>query len=480
MFERLKICAVAGAALALSACAGLDKAPARPEVTLPAAYPGAAASAGGVDARWWELYRDETLAALLREALEKNRDVRIAAARIVEARALIGPADLARLPQVSVGADGSRQQLSQNGQFVFAPGQDRRLSLYGASVNLSYEADVWGRVSSLAQAARADFLATSYAAETVRIALIADVAGAYFDILVLRGEVRYTREALATREKFLDLTRRRHEGGRASLADVARAESSLAQARARLPQLELAAAQTANRLAVLVGRGLADPAALVPAAATLPAAPEVPAGLPSSLLERRPDILSAGQELLGASSRVRAQRAALLPTLSLTGVLGTQSRELGDLFTGPAGRWSLGLSLLAPLLDAQRNRYQVEAQEARELQAALRYEKAVENAFREVSDALVARVRQAEARAASEAQVRSLTRLADIAVKRYEAGITSYFEVVDAQTELLNAQINAAEAQRSLLAATVQLYKALGGGWDPQGVRAAQADSVRR
>ena len=471
----LPIAALCGALL-LSACADLDKRPLQAGAVVPQAYPGVAPGAAEAAADWRELYKDPHLAALIAEALASNRDVRIALARVQEARAQVGPAEYAQLPQVSIGGDATRQQLPQRGQIVFAPGQDRRLSLYGASVNASYELDVWGRVSSLTEAARAEFLASRYAAETVRIGLIAEVAIAYFDILALRSEAGMTRDSIVTRERFLDLTRRRYEGGRASQAEVARAEAALAQARTRLPQLELALAQSANRLALLVGRQAGDPAALVPPAAALPEAPVVPAGLPSQLLERRPDLLAAGQELVSASSRVRAQRAALLPSLSLTGALGTQSRDLGELFNGPSGRWSFGLALLAPIIDAQRNRYAIETQEARELQAALRYEKAVQVAFREVSDALAARTMQAQVRDAARAQIGSQARLADIALRRYEAGVSSYFEVVDAQAELLNARIAEAEAQRALLGAGVQLYRALGGGWNPAspGIDSAQ------
>ena len=454
-------------AFMLAGCAGPAKDPARPDIELPAAYRDAGGAAQAANQPWWELYKHEALVALIREALDKNRDLRFAAARIEEARALVGPSELAQRPQLSIGASGNRQLLPQNGQFLFAPGTDRHLRLYGVSVNASYEIDFWGRVSGLTQAARADFLSTRYAGEVVRIGLVADVATAYFDILALRREAAVTRDSISNREKFVDLTRRRYEGGRASMADVARAESSLAAARGRLPQLELSVALSENRLAVLVGRGQGTPGALVPVSATLPVAPDVPAGLPSSLLERRPDILAAGQDLLAATGRVKSQRASLLPSLTLTGSLGTQSRQLSQLFTGPAGTWSFGFALLEPLINADRNRYQVEAQEAREKQAALRFEKVVEGAFREVSDSIVSRSKQGEVKAASEAQVKSLVRLADIAVKRYEAGIATYFEVVDAQTELLNAEIAAAEAQRSLLGASVSLYKALGGGWDP-------------
>lgn len=459
------------ACLLLGGCALTGKEAAKPDIVLPAAFRDGGPR-GEIDGQWWTLYRDARLVALIRESLEANRDVRIAVARIEEARAQVGPAELAQLPQLGGSAGASRQQYPQNGQFQLAPGASRQVPLYGGSLAASYEFDFWGRIASLAEVARAELLATRYAAETVRIGLIASVATAYFDILALRREVEVTREAIANREKFLDLTRRREQAGRASLAEVARAEGSLAAARARLAQLQLSVAQTGNRLAVLVGRGQGDPSALVASDARLPEAPEVPAGLPSALLERRPDILAAEQNLLGATGRVRTQRAALLPSVSLTGSLGTQSRDLAQLFSGPAGTWSIGVSLLTPLIDADRNRYRVQAQEAIEKQAALRYEKAVENAFREVSDAIVARARQAEVRAALTAQVDAQQRLRDIALRRYEVGIAAYFEVVDAQTGLLNAQIAAAEAQRALLGSSVDLYRALGGGWNPGEFRA--------
>ncbi len=470
----LKAATAGTLALLVAACATPSKEPARPDIELPAAFRDGG-TGDGANQQWWSLYKDEALVALIREALQRNRDIRIAAARVEEARALVGPAELAQLPQLSVGASAVNQQLPQNGQFLFAPGANRRIPLYGVTANASYEIDFWGRIASLADSARADFLSTRYAAEVVKTALVADVATAYFDVLALRREAAITRDAIVTREKFVDLTRRRYEGGRASQVDVARAESSLAAARTRLPQLELSSAQVENKLAVLVGRGQGDPSALIPAAAKLPAAPDVPAGLPSRLLERRPDILAAQQDLLAATGRTKAQRAALLPSVTLTGMLGTQSRELSQLFGGGSGTWSLGAALLAPLIDADRNKFRVQAQEAREAQAALRYEKAVETAFREVSDSIVARAKQAEVRASSESQVRALARVVDLALKRYEAGLAAYFEVVDAQAELLNVEIALAEAQRSLLGATVSLYKALGGGWEPEALRDAQA-----
>lgn len=473
--------ALLAAVVFAAGCAVPGKQPAKVEIELPAAYAGGANRGNEVDGRWWSLYGDEALSGLIREALDRNRDARIAAARVEEARALVGPADLSKLPRLSAGAGMSHQQLPQNAQFQMPAGTNRRIGLHGASVDAAYEIDLWGRIASLSEVARSTLLSTQYAEQTVRIGLIADVATAYFDVLTLRREVEVTADSIANRDKFVDLTRKRHAAGRASLAEVARAESSLAQAAARRPLLELGLAQSGNRLAVLIGRMSADTAKLVPAAAKLPSPPEIPAGLPAQLLQRRPDILAAEHELVGAGGRVRAQRAALLPGVTLTGSLGTQSRDLSQLFSGPGGSWSLGVALLAPIIDAERNRFRVQAQEAVEKQAALRYEKAVESALREVLDALAARSLQAEALSAAQAQASSLQQLAGFALRRYEAGAATYLEVVDAQGELLNAQIGLAEARRNLLAATVFLYKALGGGWDPEAVRAAATgDSARQ
>lgn len=468
MRERLLAALLAGAVLA-TGCAAPRKEPDR-RVPVPDAYRAASeadALASGAARRWWELYRDPALTALIGAALERNRDLSIAVARIEEAEALLGPALYAGLPQVGIGASATRQQQTLRGLFPLPPGA-RLATIYGTAVSSSFEVDVWGRLRSLENAFRSDLLASRYARETIVITLIGDVAATYFDILALREQLRLTHDTIRTREEFLELTRRRFDAGRASAVEVSRAEGALLGVRARVPPLAQQIGQLENRLAILAGRPLGDAGALVPVDARLPAPPEVPAGLPSALLERRPDLLAATAEMDAASHRARAQRAALFPTIGLTGSIGSTSRELGELFSGPAGTWSFGLSLFAPLLDAGRNKYLVEAQEARERQAVLRYQRTVEAAFREVADALIARSRIAELRATLARQVVALERAARLADQRFRAGLAAYFEVIDAQTELLAARLLENEAQRAQLATLVGLYKSLGGGWDPE------------
>ncbi len=458
------------AALLLGACAGARQAPVEVELALPDTFRGGSMEErlrSGAELPWWETYRDPALTRLIAQALERNRDIQLAVARIEETRALIGPAEYAELPRLSIGADLGRERQPQNYRFNLPPGASRDLRLYGLTANASYEVDLWGRLKSLEAAVRADYLASRFARETVAIALIGDVAQAYFDILSIRQQLVLTRSTLDGRRAFLDLTRRRFEGGRSSAVEVSRAQAALLGVQARIPSLEQQLAQLENRLALLVGGLAGDPQALVAVDARLPLPPDVPAGLPSALLDRRPDLLAARQELESASFRADAQRAALLPTISLTAALGLQSRSLADLLSGPATTWGLGAGLLQPIVDASRNKFLAQAQAARERQALVRYQRAAEQALREVSDALVARTRQAELRDALAGQAKALERAATLAEQRFKAGLAAYFEVIDAQTELLAVQLAENDARRALLAATVGLYKALGGGWDP-------------
>lgn len=453
----------------LVGCVGARKEPLRVDVNVPASYRGEASGdvlRNGADLPWWETYRDPVLTRLIAQALERNRDVQLAVARIEETRALIGPAEYAELPRLSIGSDVAREYQPRNFRFTLPDSGTRDLRLYGVAVNASYEVDVWGRIRSLEAAVRAEYLASRFARETVAITLIGDVAQTYFDILSARQQISLARSTLRTRGEFLDLTQRRFDGGRASGVEVSRAQGALLGVQARIPPLEQQLGQLENRLAILVGRPLQPDDLQLPTDARLPDPPDVPAGLPSALLERRPDLFAAQQDLESASFRSDAQRALLFPTISLTATLGLQSRALGDLLTGGATTWALGAGILQPLIDSTRNKFLVQAQEARERQALIRYQRATEQAFREVSDSLIARSRQAELRGTLSEQVRALTRAATLSEQRFKAGLAAYFEVIDAQTELLSAQVAENEAQRALLTATVGLYKSLGGGWD--------------
>lgn len=434
----------------------------RPDLDVPSAFrmqQETPAPDSIADSGWWELYRDPALQTLIRTALEQNRDVRIATARIDEARALVGQNRLAQFPQVngSAGATRARSRVGGNVQLT---------TIYDAQLGVSYELDLWRRLASLTEAARADLLATVFAREAVRISLIANVATAYFDLATLDQQLNITRRTVATRQRFLDLTQSRFRAGVASGLDVSRAEASLALARANLPDLERQIAQTENLLQVLLGQNPGPVVRSGTELAALPTPPDVPAGLPSALLARRPDLRQAEYGLTGANARVRAARAALFPDIPLTGSLGVQSLALSRLFTGPTALWSIGFDVVQPILNANRNAYLVEGARAREEQALLQYQQSVAQAFREVADALAARRGFAEFRKAQEEQVRALEAASRRVLRRYEIGFSSYFEVVDADRDLFNAELLLVQADRNTRVALVQLYRALGGGWE--------------
>ena len=271
---------------------------------------------------------------------------------------------------------------------------------------------------------------------------------------------------MGTREKFVELTRAQFNRGVVSGLDVNRADASLATARAAIPDLKSQIAQAENLLQVLLGE---NPAPILREAATaaqyFPAPPEVPTGLPAALLERRPDLRPAENNLIGANARLKAVKASLFPTISLTGSFGSQSAALANLFSGPAKIWSFGIGLLQPIIDANRNIYQVDIYTAREKQVMLQYQQTVAQAFREVSDALAARQGYAETLRAQDEQITALRAAREQVLKRYNIGFSSYFEVIDAEKALYDAESARVAVYRNTLTSLVQLYKALGGGW---------------
>jgi multidrug efflux system outer membrane protein len=334
------------------------------------------------------------------------------------------------------------------------------------SIGASYEIDLWRRVSSLNAAARADLLASQFARDTVRISVLSNVATAYFTLRALDLQLATAEKTLALREDFLKLTRAQFDRGVVSGLDVNRAEASAATARAAIPDLKAQVAQTENLLQILTG---ANPGPIVRGdagtALSLLPPPEVPVGLPSTLLERRPDLRQAENALIGANARLKAVKAALFPTISLTGALGSQSAAYGNLFSGPAQTWSFGLALLQPIIDANRNKFQVQIYTAREQQSILAYQQTVTQAFREVGDALAARTGSSDALRVQNEQVTALRSAREQVGKRYAAGYSSYFEVIDADRALFDAELARVQAYRNSMIALVQLYKALGGGW---------------
>lgn len=434
----------------------------RPELETPAAYRGGTEAPAGNESaamlKWWDVYEDETLRELIRTALENNYDVKVAAARVEESRALAGVSGVARIPQVSVGANASRSR-----KYVNQPGVNPETGDYKAVVDASYEVDLWGRLASLDEAARANLLSSEYAAETVRTALISDVATAYFDLLASDRELEIADRTVENRREFLELTNKQFDQGTVSMLEVGRAAASLSQAAASVPDIKRRIEQTENRISILLGN---PPGPVTRTKGEdMPVPPDVPAGLPSELVERRPDIRQAEADLMAANAQVNATKALLYPTITLTGQMGIESGSLRSLFGDPTGIWSVAAGILQPILNANRTGYQVDAAQARKDQATLRYYDTLVRSFRDVSDALVARTRYAELEKVQKLQVEQLHCALDLATTRYKAGYSAYFEVIEADGALFSAELGQVQARRNALVSAVSLYKALGGGW---------------
>ncbi|MBV8519063.1 MAG: efflux transporter outer membrane subunit [Acidobacteria bacterium] len=433
----------------------------RPNVALPDQFYGATSPADAAslaDVAWFDLFRDPTLRTLIDESLRNGFDVRIAAARVEEARARYGIAGSLRYPNVGYNALYEYGHTSE-----FASPSNTTGGFIVANVNVGWEADLWGRIRRLNEAARADYLATEEARRGVLLSLIAEVASAYFDLRELDAELEIARRNTAAFQNTADLFRRRAEGGTASGLDTARAEALLAVESAQIPLLERAIVAKENQLNLLLGRMPAPiPRGLALSEQPLP--PSVPAGLPSALLLRRPDIRGAEQNLIAANADIGVAQAAFYPTLSLTGLLGGQSPELATLLGG-GHTWSMQAGLLGPIFNAGRLRNQRRVALAQFDEARAAYERAITAALGEVSTDLVSNEKLAEAetlRAKAAASDRDAVRLATL---RYESGFSAYFEVLDAQEQLLAAETGLAQLRRDRLVALVDLYRALGGGW---------------
>ena len=462
--------AALGLAALLAGCAGLNPDYTRPAVDLPQAWRDAPAE--GVraqEAPWWKVYGDPVLDRLIEEALANNASVMLALARVDEARAALGATSAEQLPYVTASANRNRTRLSQRGATPLPPGFDPEHNDTRVSADVSYEIDLWGRLRNATQAARAELLATEAARETVRIALTSDVAQGYFALRALDAQLAATRRSLATRTEALELQKKRAQLGDISEYDYRQLEADVAAERAQVPVLEQQRAQQENALAVLLGR---SPRAIYEGALEAGTDPEeqtvaivVPSGLPSDLLLRRPDLVQAEQTLVAANARVAVARAAYFPRISLTGSLGSESVALSDLFTGPAGIWQAAIAVSQPIYGGGRFDAQVEAAGARERQALARYRLAIQNAFRDVRNALVAQAKARERLAAEGDRAAALRTTLRFARLRYVNGMTSQLEVLDAERNLLAAEQNRIDALRAQRAAIADLFKALGGVW---------------
>jgi len=440
----------------------------RPKLEVPAAYrfqsPATAESLA--DQGWWEIYHDPTLKVLLRDALTNNLDARIAATRVDEARALLGSTRLQQVPQVSATFSGERQRTSD---YARPPGSPPISNVFSLEGSLSYEVDFWGKYRRATEAARAQLLSSEYARDDVASGLVSSVATAYFTLQTLDEQLAITHRTVETRQKFVELTQAQHERGTVSGLDVATAQAQLAVAQANLPDLQRQIGLAEDQLSVLLGH---NPDAIVRNAdgelrrmSVSPSPPVPPAGLPSNLLDRRPDLREAEQNLVAANAQIGVAKANLFPTITLTGADGGLSTALSKLFTTPAQTWSFGGSVLQPLINSQRNFYQLELADAQKRQALLQYQKNVQVAFQEVSDALLARQKYAEFQVAQQAQVDAQRKANTIALARYRVGYSSYFDVINADRDLFGAELSLSAAHLNTLLSVVQLYRALGGGW---------------
>jgi multidrug efflux system outer membrane protein len=442
----------------------------RPAVKTPDTFRGADAAAPTDqtsigDLKWFEVFKDEELQKLVRTAMVQNYDLRAAGARINAARANLGLARSDQFPQLEGSADLTTTRASRNGQ-LGASGLGGRTRSFGSVLLnlLTFEIDVWGRLRQQTKAARAELRATEEDRKAVMTTVVGDVASGYFSLLELDSELDVDRRTLATREDSLRLIKLRQQGGVATMLDVRQAEELVYQATQTIPDTERAIAQTENQISLLLGN---NPGA-IPRGQTLTQQqelPEVPAGLPSSLLERRPDIRAAEQNLMAQHALINAAKAAYFPRISLTGLLGFQSNQLANLFTGASRDWSFVPQITQPIFTAGRLKSNVKFAQAQQEFALVQYQQTIQTAFREVSDALIQYRKVKEIRTQQELLVTTLRDRSRLAHLRYEGGVDTLLNALDADRDLFNAELSLAQTRRNELLSLVQLYKALGGGW---------------
>ena len=417
-----------------------------------------AASLG--DEKWWEVFQDKELQQLISAALKNNYDVRIAATRVLQAQAQLGITRADQFPTVAAGGNVTSVRNPAIG-----PIPAYELTQGEVIASAAWNVDFWGRYRRATEAARANLLANEWAQKAVMSSLVANVAGSYFQLRQLDLQLEISKRTLASRRDFLDLTNTLEQHGINSLLDVRQSEQLVYTAAAEVPDLERQIALQENAISILLGNNPGD----VPRGLKLteqPHAPEVPAGLPSALLERRPDIREAEQNLVAANAQIGVARAAYFPQISLTGTAGFESSKLTDLFQGPAGVWSIAGSLTQPIFEAGRLKSGVRLAEAQRDQLLLTYQQSIQGAFRDVSNSLVAYRKYRELRVQQERLVESAQDAARLSQIRFKAGTVDYLEVLTNETNSFSAELNLAQAQGNELVALVQLYQALGGGWE--------------
>jgi multidrug efflux system outer membrane protein len=453
------LAAVLAIAAALSGCAvGPDYR--RPDVEVPPAWRlGTAEAAELSNVAWWDQFQDPALSDLVRTALANNKDLQIATANVDQAFAQYGIARSAQFPQVTAGADATRERASVN---AAAP-RSGAFNDFGLHLSASFELDVWGRLRRQTESAHASLLASEEGRRTVVLTVVSTVANGYIQLRASDRQLEIARSTSQTLAEAARLQRIRFEGGAIPESDYRQAESQYRDAVARVPELEREIARQEDFISVLLGRNPGP----IPRGHDIDHLmfPAVPAGLPASLLRRRPDIRQAEQQLVAANADIGVAKAAYFPDISLTSLFGLESARLSDLFKGPSKVWSFGGGAVQPIFNAGRIQAQVTQAEALQRQALHNYEKSIISGFQDAEDALVDRAKFEQVRDEQAHNVDELKKFRDLAELRYQQGATIYLEVANAEQSLFNAELTYVSAQSQLFQSYANLYKAIGGGW---------------
>ena len=462
-------------ALAASGCmVGPDYV--RPPVDTPAAWRLSEQDARDLaNTAWWEQFGDPVLNDLVATALRENKDLMIAAARVEQFAGNYGIVRSGLFPQVGAGYEVRRQR--DISAVVVGAGGDETYNSYNAVLNASWEIDIWGRIRRQTEAARAQLMASEEGRRAVILSLVGSVSGAYINLRDLDRQLDIARATAKSRGESYEIFKLRFAGGIISVLELSQNRSQYEEALASIPPLEKAIAQQENGLSVLLGRNPGP----IPRGKDIDhlALPAIPAGLPSDLLERRPDIRRTEQDLIAANAQIGAAKAAYFPTISLTGLFGYASTSLSNLFDSQSKVWSYGSPITMPIFTAGAIAGQVQAAEAAQQQALFAYQKAIQEAFREVNDSLVSRDRTREQLKAQRRQVEALQQYAATARLRYDNGYTSYIEVLDAERSLFNVQLQYTQTQQVEFQSMIKLYLAMGGGWVNEAEKVASTSSAQ-
>ena len=461
MAAHRRVCLLAAAALA-GCTLGPDYR--RPEIAAPAAFQyepkDAAATA---DTLWWQQFHDPVLDGLITEALAHNANVQIAAANVEQAAALLTQTRSQLFPALGVGAGAQRERTREPAFAALIPNYPNPASAYQAALQASWELDLWGRIRRQSEAAYANVLAGAEARRGVILTLVAQVATSYLQLRGLDAQLSVAHKTLDTYKESVDLFTLQFQYGQVSQMNVAQAQSQYETAAAQIPLIESQIAQTQSSLAVLIGR---DPGPIARGKSMYELQlPQVPAGVPSALLERRPDLLQAEQQLIAANAQIGAAKALYFPTISLTGAFGNASNELSKLFSGPARVWSYAGTLAGPIFSFGAVSCQVAQAEAAQQAALLSYRLAIRNAFADVDNALVANQKLHEQLDAQRKLVAALQQYTELARLQYDGGYAPYSTVLQAEQALFPAELNLVSIRAQLFGSAVNLYKAMGGGW---------------